>query len=152
MKTQYNYFASKVSYTPKQEELVANIFNSFNQLVDIVNLKPLGLYADTILPSAEKWYLNATAKAQGVLYTTVDCGTLPNTGTVNIPHNIPIVAGYKIIEFYGTATDPAGLFTKSMTGDPNINITISSTDIIITTTAALAAYTESHLVIRYITP
>ena len=152
MKSQDNYFAAKVSYTPKHEDLLLNLFDNFNQMVDIVNIKPIGIYADSIFPSAEKWYLNTTGKPQGVLFTTVDCGTLPNTGTVNIPHNIPITAGYKIIKFYGTATDPIGLFTKSMVGDPNINITIGPTNIIITTTTALGQYTESHLIIKYITP
>ena len=151
MKSQDNYFASKASYTTKYEDLVINIFDKFNQMVDIVNIKPIGIYIDTILPSAEKWYLNDDVKAQGVLYTTVDCGTLPNTGVVNIPHGIPIVTGYRIIEFYGTATDPVGFFTRSMVGDPNISILITQANIVITTTAALDTYTESHLVIKYVT-
>jgi hypothetical protein len=151
MNTQDNFFASKVSYTPKQEDLILNIFDQFNKMVDIVNIKAIGVYTDTIFPSAEKWYLNADVKAQGVLYVTVDCGTLPNTGVVNVAHNIPITTGYRIIEFYGTATDPVGFLTRSMLGDPNISILINQTNIVITTTANLSAYTQSHLVIKYVT-
>jgi len=149
MNSQDNYLASKVLYTKNQEDLLFSLLTNFNKTVDIINIKPIGIYSNTISPTSEKWYINATSEEQSISFITIDCGALPNTGTSMIPHGIPIVTGYKIIHFYGTATDPINLRTISL-DNKKLDVIIDQTNINITTLEDLSAYTESHIIIKYI--
>jgi len=145
-----NYLVDKIQYTQNQDDLVFNLYKGVNDLIDITNIKKNGILFNGETSSCEQWYLNTPGSEPKPVFTiVVDCGALPNTGTIVIPHNIPIITGWKIISFDGTATDPTLLHTISMKSN-TINIIITSINICITTTANLSAFTESHLIIKYI--
>ena len=96
--------------------------------------------------AAGSWIDNRT-----IYEKTVDCGALPNATSKNIPHGITNID--KVISASGFAyyTDSATLLLPFVhtTASSQVMLSVSSTDIIITTGADQSAYTTTYVTIRY---
>lgn len=134
------------------EELVARLHQNVNEIAIAVNAKDFGLYSQqeivngqTYFPNPANTAITSVTKERSVYRKVINFGTLPNTGTKSVPHNIPISDTYSFTRIYATASDPVGL-----TYMPIQYINVDLTNVNITTTADLTNYTITYVVLEYI--
>lgn len=85
---------------------------------------------------------------------TINFGTLPNTGTKSVAHNIPITVGVTFTRIYATASDTAGSLYIPIpfveTTGNEIQIDVDATNVNITTTSDRTNFTICYVVLEYI--
>jgi len=144
-----NNIAYPVSYTLDNNTLLDNLYKKTNELVNIINVKKTGIYGDVEALTSQKWLFDSTpTQFKEVFWITVECGTLPNTGTTNTAHNLAMTTNWEIANFYGVAKDPTAVNWIKI----DHLIDIDATNINITTTSDLTAYTVSRVTIEYVKP
>jgi hypothetical protein len=151
------------------KEFVTNLRNNLNIISLILNSKASGLYVNEEIVSGELLFPDynridsATSSSQQLRQgyrKTIQTGTLPNSGTISIPHNIvfPPTAGDTtaiMMVIGGCATDPVNRqfiplpFSSPVLAE-NIKVTVNNTHVIITTGSNRSSFTQSHIVLGYI--
>lgn len=107
-------------------------------------------------------YLNQEIYTGGILFDNrpifrmvVDCGALPNTGTSLTPHGITLTPNFAFLKIQGSAFDPTALegiplpFADSTPANC-ISVTVTTTDIEITTGSNRSNFTTSFILLEYI--
>jgi hypothetical protein len=148
--------------SPEFKELLVRLYQNINNIATILNLKDTGYYTTQEFVNGQSYFPNpllnsstAThATYRQVFRTTVNFGTLPNTGTKSVPHNIQFTAGFSCTRIYATASDPVGLnyipipYTNASGND--ISLDVDGTNAIIRTLDDKTNFTICYVVIEYI--
>jgi len=151
------------------ENFTVHLRNNFNNIVIALNTRDSGYYCQEEYINGQLFYPNysrsdsATStppQFRQVYRKVIDCGALPNAGVKNIAHGITFLpaAGnttFIATRIYGAATDPAArilipLPYSSPTLNQNISVSVTATNIVITTGINMTAYTTSHVVVEYL--
>jgi len=149
---QENLLAYNVAYSQDDKQLLRNIFRKTNELVNIINTKDTGIFNDEEFFTAQQWNVGKDQGEQQVLYRKAfDAGALPNIGTLTVAHNLSLDANWDFIKIYGTAKDSTGVQWVPL-AHPDITIVIDNTNINITTTSNLSAYTTTRIILEYTKP
>lgn len=122
----------------------------YQSIASSVNSKSGGLYVPQEKINSEQ-YFDATnvQKFKNVYRMVVDFGALPNAGSKSVAHNIPDWnEDYRLTASWGASTDPVALEALPLPND-GILVQINSTDVTITTSSNLTAFTETTVVIEY---
>lgn len=122
----------------------------YQKIASSVNRKEGGLYVPQEKTTSQQYFdpLN-TQKNRNVYRMVVDFGALPNTTSKSVGHNIDgWNTEFRLTRAYGAATNRT---TRSALPIPNdgILLEINSTNVIVTTTSDLSAYTDTTIVIEY---
>lgn len=85
----------------------------------------------------------------------IDFGALPNAGVKTVAHGITFDASSSLTHLYASATDPVNLLYipipyASPTLANNIEISLDSTNVIITTGTNRSAFTICYVVIEWL--
>jgi len=137
----------------------------FSNFADVINDKKIGPYTQAVSSyNGEKWAYLSTAKVRTGYQTIAYIPSYPNSTTLNLTltssPQYPIASvnpEFVITLSYGTASKPctaigAGdgdYFTFMNKGDTRISYTMSDTQIVLTTTTNLTAY-SGFIVIHYL--
>jgi hypothetical protein len=152
MNNEENFLASEVAFSQDQGQLIMDMYRKINDLVTIINAKTTGIYNNEEYFTCERWHLNARRGQPKALYKiTVDCGALPNAGTKNIAHGLPLAATWDIVNIFGVAKNPTTPIWIQI-GEKDMTVDINATNIVITTLVDFSAYTTSYVTIVYIKP
>lgn len=145
-----NQLSVSIELPSDLEGLREAVNDLYQDIASTVNTKEGALFVPIEkLTSGQYFIANNPQKNRAVYRMVVDFGTLPNTGTTSIAHNISgWDANFRLVRAYGAANDPIGLTAVPIPND-NIFLEINSTDVIITTTADFSSYTESTVVIEF---
>jgi len=148
--------ASKVAYSQDDKQLLRNVYRKVNDFTYIINTKDTGIYNDEEFFTSQQWYVNKAVGDQETIYRKViDCGALPNSAIKLVAHNLnpggTIDNTWDFIKIYGVAKDP-GTPQWIPLAHPDIILLVNNTNIVITTTANLSAYTDTKIIIEYIKP
>lgn len=146
-----NLLADKVAYSQNDKELLRNVYRKINELVYIINTKDTGIYNNEEIFTAQQWYLEKNVGEQQIIFRKVfENIALPNAGTTSVAHGLNLDANWDFIKIYGTAKDPATPAWISLATLTTIDI--DTTNINITSTIDLSAYTNGRIVIEYTKP
>jgi hypothetical protein len=139
------------------EELRIRLSQYLNNIAYAANLKDTGYYPLAEFVSGQSFFPNpalAPGNANYLAYRpatrkVINFGTLPNAATKSVAHGISVTNAFSFTRIYATATNPAGLiaFPIPTTGT---TITVDSTNVNITTSANMTAYTTCIVVIEYL--
>ena len=149
------------------KELLVRLYQNINNIAIALNTKDTGYYSTIEFLNGQLFFPNpalSTSTTQGNTYrqvfrTTVNFGALPNTGTKSVAHNIDIAplvpTNFTFTRIYGAANKPdqssfIPLPYSSATLDNNIELSVTATDVVITTAADYSAYTTSYIVVEYL--
>lgn len=149
----------------KWEDARPFFVEALKRISNAVNAREIASFLDTevltggqFIPGINTDPTQTPNQYRDILRIVVDTGTLPNAGTITIPHTIGGSSGYgdifSLINLYLSATDPVGLTSFSLQywsitgGDITINLT--NTDIVITTISDYSSYTRSYCTIEYL--
>lgn len=139
------------------KELLVRLYQNLNLMQISLNVKDSAYY-DTeefvngqlffASPDASSSSTEATNRRQ-VFRKVINFGALPNSTTKSVAHDIDITSGYSFTRLYGAASDQSGLNFLAI---PNsaITLAVDSTNVKITTTSNLSAYTITYVTLEYL--
>lgn len=142
---------------PGNYDKFSEIFErEYKKLIDVVNTKEGGLYLPYESATFQKYYSETDPLSTINVYRKViSFGSLPNSGTKSVPHNIDFTSVCRLTRMYGAATDPSTMSYlplpySSPTGSENIKLEADSELITIETAMDYSAYVNVTVVIEYL--
>jgi len=139
------------NYTVPINEYERNEFlkRNFENFARFINRKVTG-QIETVETQNNKTLPGATPQNKNFIYSLlVVTGGLPNTATSTIAHGIAgINNNWNFFNLYGSAFNPVATRWISMPNH-NIGIEVDNTNVYITTTANLTAYTTSLVILEF---
>jgi hypothetical protein len=154
--TQANQLPLAITFPEEDKEFREALTLLLKRFATTINTKEGGLYTLTELVNNEQYFTPGNTQAFRLVYrTTVNFGALPNAGVKSVPHNIAFTSTYSATHIYGAASDTTGLNYiplpyASPTLANNIELDITSTNVVITTGANRSNYNLSYIVIEYV--
>lgn len=160
--------------SPEFKELLVRLYQQINNISSAVNLKATGLKlneeyrnSNNYFPTEQRGnYAPNQLEYRPVFQMVVDFGALPNAATKSVAHNIPIglstVAGvnpYICVGLQGWATKPdtAGIGIRwiplpyaTETANGDIEVYVTATDVVVTTSIDYSAFTKTTFVLEYL--
>lgn len=130
----------------QRDEFLKKTFENFARFI---NRKDMGQY-ETQEVQNNQTFPGATLQSKNFIFRKViSTGALLNTATSTIAHGIASINNnWNFTRIYGTAVDPTTPIWIAMPNS-NIGITVDNTNIYITTTVDLTAYTSSQVILEY---
>ena len=147
---------------PALVELLVRLYQNINNISIALNLKDSGIYYLNEFVNGQIFFSNPanTSASQvnpnprQVYRQVVDFGELPNSGVDSVAHNIVVSSQTTFTRIYGVASDTTGLtYIPIPYVDPsgnNIALSVSSSNVIITTSSNRTNYNVCYVVLEYI--
>jgi hypothetical protein len=151
---------------PKLQDLIIRLYQSYNDIANITNIKDSGYYLPTEFVTGQQWFadpsLSSTASNTQTVITrqvyrqVVDFGALPNAGSRSVAHNIEgISSETSFTRIYGAATNPTALEYIPLPfvhiSGSHVEVKVNATDVTIRTGGIdYSAYTTSYIVLEYL--
>ena len=150
--------------SPEFIEFIVRMVLAINRMLISINNRDVGIYATEEFVNGQTFFPNPNTVQQigadpnhfrQAIRMTIDFGTLPNTGTTSVAHNIPVGTGTTWTRIYATATDPIGLTGlpipySSSTAANIIELNVDSVNVNITTGSDRTNYTSVIVVLEYL--
>ena len=115
-----------------------------------VNNREVGTFYDVEVLSGKRFIpADNSQEPRSVLRKVIDVGTLANSGTTTEPHGLTVDANFTLVAMWGGTTDPVA-FTAASMPNQDINLSLDSSNIIVTTTSDYSAYTRSYVIIEFL--
>ncbi len=142
-------------------ELLVRLYQNINNIAITLNLKESAYYPLNEFINGQLFFTNpleATSNYNGrqVFRTVVNFGALPNATTKSIPHNISTFTTFSFTRIYGCSTNPLTMnyipipYSSASAVANNIELSVDSTNVSITTGIDQTAYTTTYVILEYI--
>jgi len=145
------------------KELLVRLYQNVNNISLAVNGKETSYYNTNAFLNNQFYFpnpsLNSSTGTQPswrpVIRTVVNFGALPNATTKSVPHNLPLNTVSSATNYYGASTDHVAIEMiklpfSSPTLNRNIEVTIDDTNVNVTTAIDWTAFTDTTIVIEYL--
>jgi len=150
--------------SPEFKELMVRLYQNLNTMAIAINLKDTGYYDTQEFVNSQLFFSDPalrstssrTPEYRQVYRKVINFGALPNAGTTNVAHGINCDANTTFTRIYGASTDPTGAYSylplpySSTTLVNNIELSVTGTNVSITTGINRAAYTVTYVVLEYL--
>lgn len=129
---------------------------TYKRTANAVNTKASGLYLPQETASFQQYFTPSNPMQNRDVYRKViDFGVLPNAGVKTVAHGIAFDSSSTLTHLYASATDPVNLLYigipySSATLVDNIELSLDSTNVIITTASNWSAFTVCYVVIEWL--
>ena len=150
--------------SPEFKELLVRLYQNINNISMAVNLKDSGYYVQNEFISGQVYFqnpaLNSTTATRpqfrDVIRKVINFGSLPNTGTKSVPHELTPNSSYSFTRIYGTASDTTGLnYIPLPYASPvlanNIELKVDATNVTIITGSNRSNFNITYVVLEFIT-
>ena len=142
-------------------ELIVRLYIATNNIIEALNKKDTGYYLTTTFNTGQVFFNanNDFNQLRSIYRIVVPFGSLPNNMAKPVAHNIPnLGTTYSFTRIDAVATKPnassihiPGWDPRSFPGTYNpINIEVTPTQVIITTTSDMSAWTTTWVTLEYI--
>lgn len=145
------------------KELLVRLYQNINDIALSLNTRDSGFYTLQENINGQLLFKDPALTAvtptnpefRQIFRKVINFGTLPNTGTRTVAHNILIQQQYQFTRIYGCATDPVNqIYIPLPYADPtaanNISLQVTSTTISITTGNNRSAFTDCVIIVEYV--
>lgn len=144
------------------KDFLTRLRQVINTISIVTNLKDTGYYITDEMANGQLYFpdplLNSTTAKlptfRNVFRKVIDFGALLNTATKTAAHGITITSTLSFTRIYATATDPSTSFIPipyaSPTAANNIELSVDSTNVSITTGSDRTGYTTTYVVLEWI--
>ena len=143
----------------KLKDLLVRLYQNLNLMQLSLNIKDSAFYDETEFVNGQSFfpnpssgsYTNETLNRRQVFRKVILFGALPNTGTKSVAHNLTVTSGYTFTRVYGCASDTTNLlYVPIPNANPDIHINLTSTNIVITTSANYSSYDTTYVILEYL--
>lgn len=147
------------------KELLKNIFvhlyQDINNIALSLNLKDTGYYFDNEFLNSQLLFPNpnsiqANYNGRNIFRSVINFGALPNTATASVAHNIDISNGFSFTRIYACSSNPNTMqylpipYASASAVANNIELSVDSNNVYITTGIDQSAYTTTYVVLEYV--
>lgn len=145
------------------KELLVRLYQNINNIALSINIKDSGYYSTEEFLNGQLFFPNPyqlldpleNPEYRQVFRMTVNFGTLPNAGTISVPHGIIVTSGFTFTRIYGSATNSAvnsfiPLPYSSSTLNKNIELNADNINVNITTAIDYSSYINTYVVLEYL--
>lgn len=147
------------------KELIRNIlvhlYQDMNSVALALNLKDSAYYFDQEFMNGQVLFpnpnvINANLSGRQIFRTVINFGALPDTSIKSYPHNIQITNSTTFTRIYATASNPIEFsylpipYVSSTSVAYNIEISVDSVYVNITTGIDQSAYTTTYVILEYV--
>jgi hypothetical protein len=153
--------------SPQFKELLVRLYQNINNISLLLNIKDTGYYDTQEFVNSQCYYPNPNLTSQSTTTPTLrqvyrkvirmnpTYATLPNAGTIAIPHGLTPNSSWTFKRIYGTASDTNGfnylpLPYASTTLANNIELRVDSTNVYITTGSDRTNFNNVDIILEYI--
>lgn len=153
---QTNQLPISVEYPQDPKLLQVVNTETYKRTANAVNTKTSGLYLPQEIASFQQYFTSGNPMQNRDVYRkVVDFGALPNTAAKTVAHGITFDSNSTLTRLYAAATDPVNLLYipipyASPTLANNIELSLDSTNVIITTGNNRSAFTTCYVVIEWL--
>lgn len=152
-------------FSPDSDEfkqLIVELFQNINDIALVLNIKDSGYYVPTEFVNGQIFFPNPALSSttsdspvyRQVFRKVINFGTLPNAGTTSVAHGLTIDSNFTFTRIYGAATDPSTTFIplpySSTTLVNNIELSVDTTNVNITTGIDRTGFTITYIILEYI--
>jgi hypothetical protein len=141
--------------------ILVHLYQDMCNIAIALNLKDSAYYALNEFMNGQVLFPNPnmitqTINGRQIFRTVVNFGVLPNASTTSIAHNIDVGYGFSFTRIYGCATNPVSQiyiplpYVSASSVADNIQLSVNSTDVSITTGADQSAYTTTYVILEYV--
>ena len=132
------------------------------QVAEAVNAREIGQYQDVSLDAlgsnisdtitGQAWFVEGNAnKFRYGSRTVVIMGALANAGATTVAHGITVSSNTVFTHIWGTANNPGTLsYPLPNSGANAVSVEVDGTNVIVTTTTDLTAFTECYVVLEWV--
>jgi hypothetical protein len=142
-------------------ELLVRLYQNVNNIAIALNLKDSGYYFQQEFINGQLLFVDPSQIAPNlngrqIFRTVVNFGSLPNTTTTSVPHNIDVTQTFSFTRIYGVASDPVNFsyiplpYSSTVAVANNIELYVDSNNVNITTGIDQSAYTISYVILEYV--
>ena len=143
--------------TPALKELLIRLYQNINTLSLALNLKDSGYYVQQEFLTGQVFFPDADSNVDGrqSFRTVVDFGTLPNNTTGSMAHGIEVFNSFIFTRIYGCASDQITMnylpipYASATTAEI-IELSADATNVYVTTSSDLTAYTKTYIILEYV--
>lgn len=121
-----------------------------------VNIRDVGFYYNEETLTGQRFVPTGNQQDyRSVFRKVIPIGALPNAVPKSVPHGITVRSTTRFTRIYGTANNPSTSFIPlpfvSTTAAANcVQVTVDSTNVVITTGVNYSAYTDCFVVLEYV--
>jgi len=159
------YEINQIQQQGLSKELLTTIFThlyqDMNNVAISLNLKDSGYYFNTNFINGQVLFPNPNVSnpnyaGRQIFRTVINFGALPNTTRATVPHNINVMFSYSFTRIYGCSTNPTTLafipipYASASSVANNVELSVDSTNVYITTGTNMSAYTTTYVVLEYV--
>ena len=148
---------------PELKELLVRLYQNLNRISLALNTKDSGFYVTNEFVTGSIYFPNptlssATSQTPAMRQTfrlVVNFGALPNTTTKSVPHNLTPNTSWTFTSIYGCASNTTSFdyiplpYSSNNAGD-EIELSVSPTNVVITTAADYSAYNITYVILEYL--
>jgi hypothetical protein len=139
------------------KELGVRLYQDIGFICRTINLKESGYYPQEEFITGQLFYPNPAVPLtdknpetyRSSIRLTIDFGALPNNATKSVAHGINITNKYSFTKIMATASNPTAL-TFFPIGCKGTSIDVDATNVNITTTSNLTAYTIVIVILEFL--
>jgi len=143
--------------TPALKELLIRLYQNINTISLALNLKDSGYYVQQEFMTGQVFFPDANNNASGrqSFRTVVNFGALPNNTTGLMAHGIDVFNSFIFTRMYGCASNQITMsylpipYASAATVDI-IELSADATNVYITTSSDLSAYTQTYIILEYV--
>lgn len=153
--------------SPEFKELLVRLYQNLNNMSLLLNIKDTGYYNNIEFVNSQAYYPNPNLNSSTTTYPALrqvyrkvirmnpTFATLPNTGTIAIPHGLTPNSSWTFKRIYATASDTTGfnyipIPYASPTLANNIEIRVDATNVYITTGSNRTNFNDVDIILEYI--
>lgn len=150
------FLQNSVEFDADLEKLSRQLTNVYSLIATAVNAREIGYLIQQEQLNGQQLFTQNNPLTYRYVYRQVyNCGTLPNTGVLSIPHGLDITNNSQIVftHIYGTSTSPntGAIPLPYISNTDQIRLQVTATNIEIETySAAWITYSETIVVLEYV--
>jgi hypothetical protein len=138
------------------KELLARLYQSVNNIANVLNLKDTGYYLTSEFVTGALWFNPASSdplQLRPAYRLVVDMGPLNPSSTK--AHGLPITSTWSFVKIYGVANDNIGFnyypipWVAAGGGANNIELEVNGTNVVVTNNTGIA-FSSCYVVLEYL--
>jgi len=144
------------------KELLVRLYQNVNNISIALNLKDSAYYVEEEFVNGQVFprkdadsAVNTSDSGRQVFRKLINFGALPDTASKSVVHNVTILDTFNFTRIYGCASDQSAhvfipLPYASSVAANNVELSISDTDVTITTGSDRSTFTNTWIIIEFL--
>lgn len=155
------FIAQTEHYPEDGERLRLKLKESYENIAQNINRRDISIYDTEETPTGQQFFATTAnlRNPRDTYRSVVNFGALPNATTTSVAHNISVANNTIFTRIYGVATHPTNtdpnpkslpLPYSTETANGDIELYVTDTNVVITTSIDYSAYTTTYIILEYI--